>query len=268
MSERGVKFRARNLDGMTFVSYDTSPLRFSVGAHRLFVKQPPHSSNLMSSVRSSQRTCVLLVEDNRLLRESLNAQIAMQADLAVIATWGTADDIVRVAGRVKPAIALIDLGLQRPGALALVDHVARSFGGVGQIVMNVTPGQIEVLEFVRAGASGFVMKDAALETLLQTIRLVRQGIKVLPRGLTGSLFSAIGGYRSRDRLFGPRIRLTRREHEISELIADGLSNKEIAQRLNVATFTVKTHVHNLLHKLAVQTRAQVASYVTTDRTGR
>jgi len=239
-----------------------------MGAPQLFVKQAPRSSNLMSRVRSSQRTGVLLVEDNRLLRESLHAQIAVQADLAVVSTSGSADDVAHVAGRVKPAIVLIDLGLQSPGALALVDHVARSFGGAGQIVMNVTPGQIDVFEFVRAGASGFVMRDAALETLLRTIRLVRQGIKVLPRDLTGSLFSGIGGYRSRDRLLGPRVRLTRREHEVSELIADGLSNKEIAQRLNVATFTVKTHVHNVLHKLAVQTRAQVASYVTTDRTGR
>ena len=99
---------------------------------------------------------------------------------------------------------------------------------------------------------------------MKTIRLVAEGTHVLPQPLTGSLFSQIvnRGSRREQLLLTSDVRLTRREREIMELIAEGLSNKEVAQRLNVATFTVKSHVHSLLEKLALRSRLQVASYYT------
>jgi len=99
---------------------------------------------------------------------------------------------------------------------------------------------------------------------LRTIRSVARGGKVLPPPLTGSLFSRVIDHALK-RGKGPlknAVRMTKREREIIALIADSLSNKEIAQRLNIATYTVKSHVHNIMEKLALHTRLQIAQHTT------
>ena len=130
------------------------------------------------------------------------------------------------------------------------------------IVMDLLPVQADIVAFVREGASGFILKDATFDDFLETIRSVAAGAKVLPPSLTGSLFSQIVEQvvdQGKTDLIGA-VRMTKREREVVDLIAEGLSNKEIAQRLNIATYTVKSHVHNILEKLALHTRLQVASY--------
>jgi two-component system NarL family response regulator len=130
------------------------------------------------------------------------------------------------------------------------------------IVMGLLPIQEDVAAFVRAGASGFVMKDASFDDFVRTIRAVADGADVLPPELTGSLFSQITRQAvSRGRapvLEG--VRLTERERQVVELLGEGLSNKEMAARLHVAVHTVKSHVHNVLEKLALHTRLEVAAF--------
>jgi DNA-binding NarL/FixJ family response regulator len=114
---------------------------------------------------------------------------------------------------------------------------------------------------VEAGASGFIMKSATVDDFLRTIRSVAMGEKVLPPPLTSSLFSHVVEYalkKGADKLKGA-VRMTKREREIIALIAEGMTNKEIAQRLDVATYTVKSHVHNIMEKLALHSRLQIAN---------
>ena len=132
--------------------------------------------------------------------------------------------------------------------------------------MDLVPVQEEVFEFVQAGVSGFILKDASVDDFLRTIRSVAGGNKVLPPHLTGSLFSQIVEHA----VSGPKkfsliksVRMTKREKQVIELIADGLTNKEIAQKLHLSTYTVKSHVHNILEKLALHTRVQIAKYAHT-----
>ena len=128
--------------------------------------------------------------------------------------------------------------------------------------MGILPLQPDIVEFVEAGASGFILKDATVKEFLGTIRSVTQGVKVLPPSLTGSLFSHVAelALKKGKGKMANAIRMTKRELEIIALIADGQSNKEIAQRLNIATHTVKSHVHNIMEKLALHTRLQIAKF--------
>ncbi len=144
----------------------------------------------------------------------------------------------------------------------LVEAITREHPDVKVIVMDLLPAQADIIEFVRAGVSGFLLKDATFDEFLKTIRLVAGGTNVLPPPLTDSLFSEIVNHEARREkaLLSSAVTLTKREREIIRLIAEGLSNKEIGLRLNVATFTVKSHVHNVLEKLALRTRVQIASY--------
>ena len=131
------------------------------------------------------------------------------------------------------------------------------------IVMDLIPLQTDVLEFVQAGVSGFILKDANINEFFKTIRLVHGGNKVLPPDLAGSLFSQI----ITNAITVPKpssivdsVRMTKRERQVIELIADGLSNKEIAQKLHLSTYTVKSHVHNILEKLTLHSRVQIANH--------
>ena len=207
---------------------------------------------------------LLLLEDNRLLREGLTAMLNEQPDIKVVAAFGNGkEDVLKAAiQELKPQIILLDLGLKGQNSLRLVESVKKESSEIKVIVMDLIPVQADVVEFVKEGVSGFILKDATFEDFVGTIRSVAEGESVLPRSLTGSLFSQII-----EKVAGEgkvslieSVRMTKREREVIELIAEGLSNKEIAQQLNIATYTVKSHVHNILDKLALHTRLQVASY--------
>ena len=206
---------------------------------------------------------LLLLEDNRLLREGLTAMLNEQPDIEVVAAFGNGKEAVLKATReLKPQIILLDLGLKDQNSLRLVESVKQESSEIKVIVMDLLPVQADVVEFVKEGVSGFILKDATFEDFVGTIRSVAAGASVLPPSLTGSLFSQIIEKvtgEGKVRLI-ESVRMTKREREVIELIAEGLSNKEIAQQLNIATYTVKSHVHNILDKLALHTRLQVASY--------
>jgi DNA-binding NarL/FixJ family response regulator len=115
---------------------------------------------------------------------------------------------------------------------------------------------------VHAGVSGFIMKDATLEDLVDTIRRVAQGIPVLPPQMTNALFSQI----AREAVSAGRpkaldaVRMTSRERDVINLIAEGESNKAIARQLHISPHTVKSHVRNIMEKLTLHTRLQIAAY--------
>jgi DNA-binding NarL/FixJ family response regulator len=129
--------------------------------------------------------------------------------------------------------------------------------------MDLLPIQSDVLKFIKAGVSGFILKDANITEYYKTIRLVYQGTQVLPSHLAGSLFSQIienSIQESKPSAVIKSIRLTKREQQVMKLISGGCANKEIALKLGISTFTVKSHVHNILEKLSLHTRVEIAKY--------
>ena len=208
---------------------------------------------------------ILLIEDNRLLREGLTAMLKEQPDIRIVASAGNSDAMQKWR-RLRPSVVLLDVGLRSLSSLRLVKLVKKNTPDAKVIVMDLAPVQTELMEYVRAGVSGFVLKDATFDDFLKTIRSVAKGAKVLPSVLTGSLFSQIVEHVALKKKGNPfkSVKMTSREREVVVLIAEGLSNKEIAGRLNLATDTVKSHVHNILEKLALHTRLEIASYAHAD----
>ena len=189
-----------------------------------------------------------------------------QADMHVVATIGSGNNVLQNARQTKPNIILLDVGLKNYNEVSVVELVKKNMPEAKVIGMGFVPSQSDIVEFVAAGASGFILKDATVKQFLGSIRSVSQGAKVLPPTLTDSLFSHIVDLAVTKKK-GNRIsavRMTKREREIIALIADGLSNKEIAQRLNIATHTVKSHVHNIMEKLALHSRLQIAKFIHDD----
>lgn len=162
----------------------------------------------------------------------------------------------------NPQVVLLDAGLNDADSLQAATALVVALPDTRVVVMDVIPVNEEIVEYVNAGVWGFVLKDATFDEFVATIRTVAGGDKVLPPKMTESLFSQI----ARAAIVGEKaaviedVRMTRREHEVIDLIGEGLSNKEIAQRLNIATHTVKSHVRNVMEKLTLHTRLQIAAY--------
>lgn len=211
---------------------------------------------------------LLLIEDNRLLREGITALIKKHDDICAVAVLGTNEYILQRVRSFKPDVLLLDLGLRNQNSLHLVKTVRTNSTAMKVIVMDLIPTQEDVLEFVRAGVSGFILKDATISDFLGTIRSVARGAKVLPPLMTSSLFSqivehAINGARGPSSKLIESVCMTKRERQVIDLISDGHTNKEIAQKLHLSPYTVKSHVHNILEKLALHTRVQIARYAHT-----
>lgn len=205
---------------------------------------------------------VLLVEDNRILREGIASMVNGAPDMRIVSTSAGHENTVAQVRKLKPHVVLLDLGLRSQNGMQVVKTLSRTCPGVRVIGMGLMPSQLDVVESVEAGASGFILKDATIKDFLSTVRAVASGIKVLPPPLAESLFSHVVEHALKNGKgqLASAVRMTKREREIISLIAEGLSNKEIAQRINVATYTVKSHVHNILEKLALHSRLQIAMY--------
>jgi two-component system NarL family response regulator len=209
---------------------------------------------------------VLLIEDNRLLREGITAMLKEQPDIRVVSSTGNGDALDK-AKKINPNVVLLDLGLRSQNSLRIAEILKREYPMAEIVVMDLIPAHSEVVEFVKVGVAGFILKDATIDDFLHTIRAVAEGEKVLPPSLADSLFSHIVKFALQtgkaDRLMNA-VKLTRREHEIVDHISRGKSNKEIAGSLNIAVHTVKSHVHNTLEKLALHTRLELASFALTE----
>jgi DNA-binding NarL/FixJ family response regulator len=204
---------------------------------------------------------IFLIEDNRLLREGLSAMLSAHG-LSVAATARSGEEALREVARVKPELVLLDSALGDRDGARFVKEVRDALPDVKVIVMGLLPAHEDFVAFVKAGAVGFILKDATIEVFVATILAVAGGGSVLPPTMTGTLFSHVAAQAlSRGRRgVKAAVRMTARERQVIESIADGLSNKEIADRLHIATHTVKSHVHNILEKLALHTRLEVAIY--------
>jgi DNA-binding NarL/FixJ family response regulator len=206
---------------------------------------------------------VLLIEDNRLLREGIASMLETHGGFEVQARSEDGDAVAELKKKgVTPDVVLLDLGLEKADSLKLMKRLRKELSEAKVIAMDILPEQVDVVEFVKAGGAGFILKSASVEEYINTIEKVASGEKVLPPVLTSSLFSQIveSALESGQDLTDHSIRLTPREKEVVDLISQGMTNKEIASRLHIATHTVKSHIHNILEKLALNTRLQIATF--------
>jgi DNA-binding NarL/FixJ family response regulator len=209
---------------------------------------------------------VFLIDDNRLLREGLSSMLSAHG-LSVVATARSGSEALREVARVKPQLILLDSALGDRDSPRFVLEVREKFPDIKVIVMGLLPAHEDLVEFIKAGVSGFILKDATIEVFVQTIMSVADGMSVLPSTLTTTLFMHVATQVASRGRRGTKaaVRMTARERQVMESIADGMSNKEIADRLHIATHTVKSHVHNILEKLALHTRLEVAAYAHEER---
>jgi len=207
---------------------------------------------------------ILIVEDNRLLRDGLTEVLNRESDFEVIAALQTDETILSKFQTSDIDVVLIDLGLQSYDSLDTVKLFKKNHFDAKVILMGLFATHSEVLEFVEWDVKGFILKNATVNDFVTTIRSVFNGEKVLPTYLTESLFAQIIEQSlsrpEEEEKLRESVQITQREKEVIGLISDGLTNKDIAKNLFISPNTIKSHVHNILEKLTLNSRLQIAKY--------
>lgn len=208
---------------------------------------------------TSAPTRVLVVDDEALVRAGFRALVGSAPDLEVVGEASHGADAVRQARALRPGVVLMDLRMPVMDGLEATRYLAGEPDGPRVLVVTTFDHDEHVFQALRAGASGFVLKDTPPERLLDAIRVVAAGDSLLAPSVTTRLVSAFvrqaptASTPDDGRLSG----LTEREREVLALVARGRSNAELATELVVEVTTVKTHVSRLLTKLGARDRAQL-----------
>ncbi len=212
----------------------------------------------MSSSEAGEPIRVLIVDDHPLWRDAVARDLS-EAGYEVVGTAGDGAEAVRLAAETKPNVVVLDLQMPRLSGVEVTARVVRAHPQIRVLVLSASGEQNDVLEAVKAGATGYLVKSASREELLEAVRSVANGDPVFTPGLAGLV---LGEYRrlAGSASGGAAPRLTERETEILRLVAKGLSYKQIAERLVLSHRTVQNHVQNVLNKLQLHSRVELVRY--------
>jgi DNA-binding NarL/FixJ family response regulator len=190
---------------------------------------------------------IMTVDDHPLLRAGIEALVSSQPDMVVVGECSNGRDAIQQFRVHRPDVTLMDLQMPEMSGTDAIIAIRNEFPDARIIVLTTYAGDVQALRALKAGAHGYLLKDAVREELLDTIRAVHAGKKTLSPRMSG----AIADHATDDAL-------TNAEIDVLRLIAQGMANKQIADRLSIAEETVKSRVKNILSKLAADDRTHAA----------
>jgi two-component system, NarL family, nitrate/nitrite response regulator NarL len=201
---------------------------------------------------------LILVDDHPLVRDGLRARLDAVPGFTVVGEAGNADEALALAAAHEPDLVLMDVGMRGMNGIALAALFHERHPGIRVLMLSMHDNVEYVTQAVRAGASGYVLKDSPGAEIIRAIGAVLEGKTYFSEGLSARLIHASA---MRD----PIERLTPRERDILDQLAEGLSSKQIAQRNNLSVRTVETHRLNLKRKLEIEGQAELIKFAVEHR---
>jgi len=198
-----------------------------------------------------------LVDDHEVVREGLKALLEAEKDLTVVGEAGTVGEAVRRVGYDGPDVVVLDVRLPDGSGIEACREIRTRWPGVKVLMLTSFADDEALFSSIMAGASGYVLKQIKGTDLVDSVRRVGRGESLLDPEMTARVFRRIRGEEPDDPLLA---RLSKQERRILELIAEGLTNRQIAERMFLAEKTVKNYVSNVLAKLDMGRRSEAAAY--------
>lgn len=200
---------------------------------------------------------ILIADDHPLIRQGVEVAISAQPDMKLVGQATNGQEAVTLAEKTRPEVIIMDLQMPVKDGLTAIEDIKASGLEAKILVLTSFPDDENVLSAIRAGAMGFLLKDSPPEHLLDAIRTVHRGESALHPTIARKLMQEV---RQPSTLPLSEDPLTSREIDVLKCLAEGMSNREIALKLNISVRTVTTHVRNILDKLHLANRTQAALY--------
>ena len=202
---------------------------------------------------------VAIADDQQLIRSGFRSLLEAEADLDVIGEAGTGAEAVSLVAREKPDVVLMDIRMPDGDGLWATEQIVANPALAGTHIVIVTTFELDeyVARAIRAGASGFLVKDTEPEELIRAVRVVASGEALLSPGVTKRLLERVAGSLKEAPDTSPLAVLTEREREVLGLVGHGLTNDEIGRHLFLSPLTAKTHVSRIMSKLLARDRVQL-----------
>ncbi|HEX6922397.1 MAG TPA: response regulator transcription factor, partial [Bacillales bacterium] len=199
---------------------------------------------------------VMLVDDHTVLRDGLKSILELEEDIHVVGEAVNGNDAIGKIGETDPDVVLMDINLPDVSGVEVTATVKSKFPKCKVLVLTMYSHDEYFMSSIRAGADGYLLKDVPSDEVVEAIRTVAQGESVIHPSLTKKLLD----YHKQQTKSRETTELTDRENDILACLVDGLSNKDIAEKLNISDKTVKIHVSNIFKKLNVKSRSQAVIY--------
>ncbi len=200
---------------------------------------------------------VLVVDDHDIVRKGLTTLISRQQDLSVAGEAGTAAEAVEKASELAPDVVVLDIRLPDASGIEACREIRSQNSDINVLMLTSYSDEEAVMGSIMAGASGYLLKEIRSQEIVEAIRQVGAGRSLLDPAVTAGVLERVRRGKDDDKLD----QLTNQEQRILELVAQGKTNKEISQEINLSDKTVKNYVSNILGKLEVARRSQAAAYV-------
>ncbi len=199
---------------------------------------------------------VALVDDQMLIRQGVRSLLELAGDIAIVAEAADGDEAIAMIHRDRPDVVLLDVRMPRKGGVEVLRELRAAAALPPTIILTTFDDDDALLEAVRSGARGYLLKDVSLEQLTDAIRVVAAGGSMIRPAVTERVLRGLEHVRRDFEALSPPDPLTKRETEILRLMAGGYSNREIADALGAAEGTVKNHASSILSKLGVRDRTR------------
>lgn len=199
---------------------------------------------------------VLIVDDHRLVREGLAAMLSLQKDLQVVGQAANGDEALSRCRSLQPDVVLMDISMPGMNGIVATRLIRQKYLNTKVIMLTMLDQEAYVYEAVKAGATGYLLKNVGMEELARAIRDVHRGDASLHAKAQAQLIKEYAALAKQSReTYG----LSERELEVLQLLADGHTNREIAEKLYISAQTVKTHIAHIFEKLGVRDRAEAVA---------
>lgn len=203
---------------------------------------------------------IIIVEDQTILREGLRSLLAFQADLEIVGEARDGLDAIRKVDKLLPDLVMTDLSMPRMNGIEAIKEIKKKWPKIKILALTVNDAEEYILAALKAGADGYILKDSTNAELLQAIRDILSGNRVLSPGISEKVIEGYLESKNKGEIKSPWDTLTTREREILRLIGGGQKNKQIADSLSISPNTVEKHRANIMEKLNLHSVSALTAY--------